>query len=66
MDLLLVAGAVGLAGYALGKRRERNQVANGFVSYHGNGYGNIHYGKTGQRYGYQHQPQTGYHTTYTR
>ena len=71
MDLLLVAGAVGLAGYAMGKRRERNQIANGYVSYdNGNGtgqqYANIHYGKAGNRYGYQRQPQTGYYNATTR
>ena len=69
MDLLLVAGAVGLAGYAMGKRRERHQVANGYVTYHGNQhggepYGHIHYGKTGGQNRYQ--SQTGYYNTYTR
>lgn len=69
MEVLIAAGAVGLAGYALGKRRERNQIANGYVTYHDNGhgtgqYGHVHYGKTANRYGYQHQPQTGSYTTY--
>ncbi len=61
MPLLLIAGAAGLAGlagYALGKRKERREIANGYVTYHGNEYGtgqygNIHYGKTGNYYGYQ-------------
>jgi hypothetical protein len=49
-------GAAGLAGYALGKRRERRQIANGYVTYHQNGsdtpqYGNIHYGNTGNHNG---------------
>jgi hypothetical protein len=68
MDLLLVAGAVGLAGYALGKRKERRDIANGYVTYHGNEqgtgqYGHIHYGRTGNHHGYNRQPQTGYYNT---
>ncbi len=67
MDLLLVAGAVGLAGYAMGKRKERRDIANGYVTHHGNGqYGHIHYGKTGNYREYKDQPQTGYYTTVTR
>jgi len=65
MELLLVAGAVGVAGYAMGKRKERRQVANGYITYHDNGqetgqYANLHYGKTGQNYGYKpnHQHRT--------
>jgi hypothetical protein len=69
MDLLLVAGAVGLAGYAIGKRRERRQIENGYLTYHDNGYdkpqyGHIHYGNTGRHRGSRHQPhanQTGYY-----
>lgn len=69
MELLLAAGVVGLAGYAMGKRRERNQLANGYMTYHEspNGtqpYGHVHYGKTAHRHGYQ--PQTGYYNTYSR
>jgi hypothetical protein len=74
MVLFLVAGAVGLAGlagYAVGKRKERREIANGYVTYHDNGqgtgqYGNIHYGKTGNIYGYQQPPQTGYYNTSRR
>ncbi|UJR09316.1 hypothetical protein I4U23_013559 [Adineta vaga] len=66
MELLLAAGAVGLAGYALGKRRERHEVANGFVTYHGNGtgtpeYGNVHYGSSARRY---HNSHHHHHATY--
>ncbi|CAF0986020.1 unnamed protein product [Rotaria sp. Silwood1] len=55
MELLLAAGAAGLAAYAYGKRRERHQIANGYVTYHHNGYdapqyGHIHYGNTGNHY----------------
>lgn len=73
MDIILAAGAVGLAGYALGKRRERRQMANGYVTYSGNQtgapqYANVHYGKTGNQGGRhrQHQiqqHQTGYYNT---
>jgi hypothetical protein len=49
------AGAVGLAGYALGKRRERRDIANGYVTYSGNGtgqprYANLHYGRSARNY----------------
>ncbi|CAF1196654.1 unnamed protein product [Adineta ricciae] len=55
MELILAAGAVGLAGYALGKRKERHEIANGFVTYHGNAtgqpeYGNVHYGSSARHY----------------
>jgi len=70
MNLVLAAGAAGLAGYAIGKRRERRQVANGYVTYQDNGqdtpqYGHIHYGKTGNHNGgrYKRQQQTGYYNT---
>lgn len=69
MDVLLAAGAVGLAGYALGKRRERRKVANGYVTYHGNGsqspqYANIHYGKTGNNHRSGHNHNHHHHTGY--
>ena len=62
MELLLAAGVVGLAGYAMGKRKERHDVANGFVTYHGNEsgspqYGNVHYGSSARRHHSQHQTQ---------
>jgi hypothetical protein len=73
MNVLLAAGAVGLAGYALGKRKERRQLANGYVTYHDNGgdlpeYGNIYYGNTGNHHAGRHhrQAQTGYYPTTTR
>ncbi|CAF1388777.1 unnamed protein product [Adineta steineri] len=67
MELLLAAGAVGLAGYALGKRRERHQVENGFVTFHGNGsgkpeYGNVHYGREARNYQREHRHQSHSHS----
>jgi hypothetical protein len=49
------AGAVGLAGYALGKRRERREIANGYITYNGNRtgqpqYANLHYGRSARNY----------------
>ncbi len=71
MDLLLVAGAVGLAGYAYGKHKERRNIANGYVTYYDNGqgsrqYANIHYGKSGHHRGNSHQPVTGHYNVTTR
>ncbi|CAF1438890.1 unnamed protein product [Rotaria magnacalcarata] len=76
MEVLLAAGVVGIAGYALGKRRQRNQIANGYITLHNNGsetsqqYGNLHYGNTGHYHrspaNYQqrhHHHQTVYHAT---
>jgi hypothetical protein len=59
MELLLAAGAVGLAGYALGKRRERRDIANGYVTYSDNEtgqpeYGNVHYGRSARNYQGRH------------
>ena len=55
---LLVAGAVGLASYGIGKRRERRQVANGYVSYHNDDdYANIHYGSKPRPYAGRYQQQ---------
>ena len=63
LGLLLAAGAVGLAGYGMGKHKERREVANGYITYHENGhnttpYGNIHYGNTGHHYGGRYHQQT--------
>lgn len=71
MELLLAAGAAGLASYAIGKRRERNKIANGYVTYRenpngGEPYGHIHYGKTARHNGQGYHQQTGYYNTYTR
>ncbi|CAF4485261.1 unnamed protein product [Rotaria socialis] len=76
MEVLLAAGVVGIAGYALGKRRQRNQIANGYITLHNNGsstpqqYGNLHYGNTGNHHrspaNYQqrhHHHQTVSHAT---
>ena len=51
----LAAGAAGLAGYGLAKRKERRRMANGYVSFNGHSpssaeYANIHYGRTGQNH----------------
>jgi hypothetical protein len=70
--------AAGLAGYAWGKRRERREIENGYLTYHDNGqtgpqYGNIHYGSSAGRHygggghhhgsGHRHHQTTGYYTT---
>jgi hypothetical protein len=63
LGILLAAGALGLASYGLGKRRERHEIANGYVTYHDYGqtsspaYGHIHYGRTGQQHHHQSQYQ---------
>lgn len=59
--VMLVAGAVGLAGYGMAKRRERHKVANGYVSYHhDDNYANIHYGSKNRSHAgqYEQQPST--------
>ncbi|CAF3153065.1 unnamed protein product [Rotaria sp. Silwood2] len=70
MELLLAAGAAGLVGYAYGKHRERRQVANGYLTYHHNGYdtpqyANLHYGSRGNRHrgSSHHHHETGYYNT---
>ena len=60
LGLLVAAGAVGLAGYGVGKSRERRDVANGYITYQDNGYnqpqyGNLHYGPSAQHYGGRYQ-----------
>lgn len=67
LGLLLAAGAVGLAGYGVGKQRERREVANGYITYHDDGhttphYGNLHYGSSGRQHGGRHHGAQ--HTTY--
>jgi hypothetical protein len=73
MELLAVAAVAGLGAYALGKRRERRQIENGYLTYHDNGqtgpqYGNIHYGSSAGRHRggghhHHHHQTTGYYTT---
>lgn len=60
---LLAAGAVGLAGYGVAKRRQRRQVANGYVSYHhDDDYANIHYGSKPRPSAGRYQQQQQYAT----
>jgi hypothetical protein len=70
MNVILAAGAAGLAGYVWGKRKERRELGNAYVTYQDNGsdspqYGHIHYGSQGVRYNqkHRHHHQTDYNAT---
>jgi hypothetical protein len=73
MELIAAAAVVGLGAYALGKRRERRRMENGYFTYHDNGqtggpqYGNFHYGTAAspRRHegGRRHHQTTAYHTS---
>lgn len=71
MEFLLAAGIAGIAGYAYGKRRERREMANGYVTFGSGqdapGYANLHYGKTGGYHQssnhHHHQPSQQQYTT---
>lgn len=55
---LLAAGALGLAAYGAGKRRERRQIGNGYVTYQDDDdYGHIHYGSKARPYAGKYQAQ---------